>query len=153
MPIKTTTNVPDPILSAKAEKSEEDSLVVPVSASPVEKLEDDPYMREMSILNEEVEICVLPTQDKLDTTRIVTVSVNGRAEHFMRGEWKKVKRYYVEQLARAKRESWEFSYKRAPDGSTVQTEYGIQSLRFPFNIRDANPKGTAWLQSLYAQKS
>jgi len=146
MPLKTSKTPLTPTITANAVKDEESSLVTPVTEMPTET--DKSYFADLAFMNEEVEVMVAPSNDPHDSIRAVSASVNGKDEWFMRGEWKKVKRCYVEVLVRAKREQWQFSYKRAPDGSTQQVEYGTQSQRFPVSVKDINPKGAVWLQTL-----
>lgn len=153
MAIQTSSSKPDPVISHQAELSEESSLSEIASAVPREL--DSPAMRsyldELAFMNEEVEIMFSPSWDENDTSRLVTLSVNGRDEHFLKGEWKKVKRCYLENAIMARRESWSFSYKQGRDGTTVQTEFASQNQRFPFQWRDQNPKGQAWVQRLMAR--
>lgn len=101
-----------------------------------------------NFLNEEVEVMIHPSYNPKDTTRLVSVSVNGKSYYFMRGQWKKVPRFVVENLCAAKKEAWTFSYAKAPDGTTIQKESAMQNLAYPFDIRDPSAKGRAWLQWL-----
>jgi hypothetical protein len=150
MPIQTSSSKPDPTISHQAALSDEASLTDIATAIPREL--DNPavrsYMDELAFMNEEVEVMFSPPYDPNDTALLVTLSINGRDEHFIKGEWKKVKRCYLENAAMARRESWTFSYKQGRDGQTVQTEFASQNQRFPFQVRDLNPKGQAWLQQL-----
>jgi hypothetical protein len=99
-------------------------------------------------MEELVEIMFHPPIDERDTARLVTLSVNGRDEHFLRGQWKKVKRHYLECAVMARRESWTFGFKYGQGGEPSQTQFGSQNFRFPFTHRDANPKGQEWFQKL-----
>lgn len=144
----TYTNTPDqsPRVTVQAEKGEKESLIQPISAVPIENAKS--YAADLAFMEEIVEVMISPSHDSADTTRLVEVSVNGKTQYFIRGEWTKCKRYFLERLLRAKNESWRFAYKHASDGATVQTEYASQFFRYPVNIRDMNPKGQAWAQSI-----
>ena len=138
----------EPVKVVDIEQSEEESLIIPVSATAVES---DSYITELAFLEEPIEVMINPSSNPQDTTRLVVISINGRNEYFMRGEWKKTTRKYVERLALAKRDQWQFGYRHAPDGSVSETSTAMQSLRFGFQVRDDNPNGKAWLQKLLEQ--
>lgn len=135
----------DPKLTGRYEQPEDDSLV-----SPVQIITNDcaKYAADLAFMNEPVEVMVLPNHDKNDTTRLVDISVNGKSYYLMRGEWKIVPRFVLEILVKAKKESWQFGYRKAPDGSTFETSNSYSVLRYPHHYRDANPKGQAWYDSI-----
>lgn len=149
MPISTTKATPEPQKTVEREIPEEKEKEIQLRSSVIESLpESTPksYLDELCFLEEEVEIYLEPSTDPNNTGRLVTVSVNGIDEYFMRGEWKKTKRKYADALLNGKRQNWIFGYKTGPDGSAVQTESSTQHLEHPFQMRDQNPKGPAWLQ-------
>lgn len=150
MPTYTSKNDPkDPVLTIKTEQSEEDSLESPIQI--VENDSIDQYARDLAFMAEPVEVMVLPSQNKDDTTRLVTISVNGTTYYMVRGEWRVVPRFVLEVLVRAKRESWNFGYRKAADGSTFETSNAYNILRFPHHYRDKNPRGQAWYDSIKDQ--
>lgn len=150
MPTYTSKNDPkDPVLTIKTEQSEEDSLESPIQI--VENDSIDQYARDLAFMAEPVEVMVLPSQNKDDTTRLVTISVNGTTYYMVRGEWRVVPRFVLEVLVRAKRESWNFGYRKAADGSTFETSNAYNVLRFPHHYRDKNPRGQAWYDSIKDQ--
>ena len=150
MPTYTSKNDPkDPVLTIKAEQSEEDSFESPIQI--VENDNIDQYARDLAFMAEPVEVMILPSQNKDDTTRLVTVSVNGTTYYMMRGEWRIVPRFVLEVLIRSKRESWNFGYRKAADGSTFETSNAYNVLRFPHHYRDKNPRGQAWYDSIKDQ--
>jgi hypothetical protein len=106
------------------------------------------YTRDLAFMNEAVEVMVLETQTHQDSTRLVTVSINGKAYYFLRGTWRKCPRFVLEVLIRAKRENWNFSYKKNSDGSTSDINQMHRMLRFPHQFRDTNPVGAAWYDSI-----
>ena len=150
MPTYTSKNDPkDPVLTIKTEQSEEESFESPIQI--VENDNIDQYARDLAFMAEPVEVMVLPSQNKDDTTRLVTISVNGTTYYMVRGEWRVVPRFVLEVLVRAKRESWNFGYRKAADGSTFETSNAYNILRFPHHYRDKNPRGAAWYDSIKDQ--
>lgn len=79
----------------------------------------------------------------------VMVYCNGVSQFFIRGQTQKVRRKYVEVLARAKQEAVRTTERRE-QGDTVITK--TRSLRYPFSVQyDPNPKGQQWLRNILAQ--
>lgn len=138
-----------PLPTQAVEQAEEDSLETPIQV--IENDNVDALARDLAFMNETVEVMVLPSHDKNDTTRLVSVSVNGKSYYMMRGQWQKVPRFVLEVLVRAKRESWQFGYRRAADGSTFETSNAFNILRYPHHFRDTNPRGAAWYDSIKDQ--
>lgn len=150
MPTYTkTAESTDPILTLRTEQPEEESL-----ESPIQVIENEDvvnYARELAFMSEPVEVMILPSHDKNDTTRLVSVSVNGKSYYMLRGEWQTVPRFVLEVIVRAKRETWQFGYRKAADGSTFETSNAYNVLRYPHHYRDKNPKGQAWYDSIKDQ--
>jgi hypothetical protein len=147
MPTYTRKNEdtdPKPILSQEVD--DKASLVNPTPAMSGEQLDD--YAKTLLFMSEPVEVMIQPSHDPEDTTRLVTVSVNGKSFYFLRGEWRKCPRYVLEVIATAKHQAWNFGYKQASNGVTVQTQDSSQLLRYPHQWRDTNPKGQAWYESI-----
>jgi len=139
----------DPILTSFSEQSEEDSFTNPIQI--IENDDISQYARDLAFMSEPVEVMVLPSHDKNDSTRLVSVSVNGKSYYMLRGEWQVVPRFVLEVLVRAKRETWQFGYRKAADGSTFETSNAYNVLRYPHHYRDKNPKGQAWYDSIKDQ--
>ena len=135
----------DPRQTGKYEQPEEDSLVSPVQGVTNDC---DKYTADLAFMHEPVEVMVLPNHDKHDTTRLVDISVNGTSYYLLRGEWKVVPRFVLEILVKSKKESWQFGYRKAPDGSTFETSNSYNVLRYPHHYRDKNPAGQAWYDSI-----
>ena len=138
-----------PIKTHTAEQTEEDSFESPIQV--VENENVDALARDLAFMAEKVEVMVLPSHDKNDTTRLVSLSVNGKSYYLLRGKWETVPRFVLEVLARAKRETWQFGYRKAADGSTFETSNAYNVLRYPHHFRDKNPKGQAWYDSVKDQ--
>lgn len=121
------------------------SEIIPVTASPIDC---EKYREDLAFMHEPVEIMFHLPHDPNDSALLVELTVNGEEEYFMKGDWKKTKRYFVEAAARMKRESWLFDYKKDDLGNPVHTRHAAQSLRYPFAVNDSNPKGQLWLQKV-----
>ena len=131
------------------EQPEDDSLVSPIQVVENEALTS--YAQDLAFMAEPVEVMILASHDKNDTTRLVSVSVNGKSYYMLRGEWQVVPRFVLEVVLRAKRETWQFGYRKAADGSTFETSNAYNVLRYPHHYRDKNPKGQAWYDSIKDQ--
>jgi hypothetical protein len=82
----------------------------------------------------------------------VQAGVNGRMVYIWRNRPTIVKRMYVEQLAKAKAGNVHQPHRDSSDPAEVNRLQISNSLKYPFSVlRDENPKGQAWLQSLMAQ--
>jgi hypothetical protein len=125
---------------------EDDGVQTPIVMQDNEATKS--YTRDLAFMCETVEVMVLETQNLNDSTRLVTVSINGKSYHFIRGQFRKCPRFVLETLARAKRENWNFSYKKNADGSTSDINQMHRMLRYPHQYRDTNPNGAAWYDSI-----
>jgi hypothetical protein len=150
MPTKETRVEQEPKEVYRGEHSSDDGpMIQPFTANPtvLEK-----YAEELAFLEEYVEVMINPSTDPRDTTRLVDgIGCNGQFECFMRGEWKKVKRKFLYSLATAKPVSYQFGIKMGRDGRPTNTDFAASVSRFPFQVRDQNPKGAAWLQHVLEQ--
>lgn len=138
-----------PVKTLVTEQPEDDSLVSPIQVVENEALAS--YAQDLAFMAEPVEVMILASHDKNDTTRLVSVSVNGKSYYMLRGEWQVVPRFVLEVILRAKRETWQFGYRKAADGSTFETSNAYNVLRYPHHYRDKNPKGQAWYDSIKDQ--
>ena len=143
---KAADDAAAPVPTHSAEQPEESSLESPILV--VENEAGGKYAKDLSFMAEPVEVMVLDSNDKNDTTRLVSISVNGKGYYLMRGIWTTVPRFVLEVLATAKREQWQFGYRKAPDGSTFETSNAYNVLRYPHHYRDKNPDGAAWYDSI-----
>lgn len=103
----------------------------------LEKPEHKAYMDKLAWLHEKVELTWHGTGREGDTTRLLTISVNGQDFHFLRDEPRLVPRYVVERMV-VKEDEWEFGHKVGMDGQAQQVEANIPRARFAhsFNPRD-----------------
>jgi len=143
---KAADDAAAPVPKHSAEQPEDESFESPIQV--VENEAAGQYAKDLAFMAEPVEVMVLPSHDKNDSTRLVSVSVNGKPYYMMRGNWTTVPRFVLEVLATAKREQWQFGYRKAPDGSTFETSNAFDVLRYPHHYRDKNPNGPAWYDSI-----
>jgi len=151
MPTTKVNENTDGVKAADTEKHESEGVVMEAPESeivPVEGPNAKAKAERTAFMHEMVEVMVLPSHDQSDTTRLVSISVQGKSHYMLRGEWTKVPRYVLEILARAKRENWAFNYKKNPDGSTSDTNQMHRILRYPHQFRDPNPEGQKWYDSI-----
>ena len=155
MPASTTRTITtedtDPKVVHSAVLTDEESLSpsLTVMRTPAENPAMASHLDMLAFLNEDVVVTILPGSDRSDTTKLVTIQVNGVMYHFLRGQPRKVPRFVLEALARKKRESWYFGYDRASDGTTRQTDQMQQYLRFPHQWQMHNPANAAREQAWY----
>lgn len=148
MPIHSQKSIPqtpqNPVYIEQEEEVATEAPILPARNNP----DAAKYAKELAFLGEEVEIMISPSYDQDDTTRLVTIGVNGKSYYFMRGEWRKAPRFVLEILATTKADVFNFGYKQAPNGATVQTTDSHQLLRFPHQFRDLNPEGLKWYDTI-----
>lgn len=112
---------------------------------------NDPAFRKFtgdSKFMEEDVIVTVSTSTDPNAEPIVTVYNNGTPQHFPRGVAVICKRKYVEVLARAK--PFNVSTPEITDSNGDRTTKIVKNtgLRYPFDMRDRNPNGQAWLSSV-----
>lgn len=103
-----------------------------------------------AFMNELVTVMIHSTTDENQAPHVI-VNCNGTNQPIIRGVPTKIRRKYVEILARMK----ETKYTQvtpnpaAPDVSELRARHG---LAYPFDlVDDANPRGRAWLQNVLAE--
>lgn len=125
-----------------------DTTIEPVVASQMGDF--TPAEREEAFMNEIVEIEIAPTTDENSPTHVL-ISVNGVNMPLMRGTPIKLKRKYVEVLARCN----ETKYKQ-PTRDMSNPEVGNQlmgntALTYPFHVNEDTPRGRAWLKAVRSE--
>ena len=150
MVTRTQTNEnTDGVKAADSVRHEESPLKVPESdIVPVQGAGAMKHAELLAFMAEPVEVLILDSHDPNDSARLVRLACNGKWYNMLRGQWTTVPRFILEDLARTKRESWGFSYKKNNDGSTSDTNQMHRSLRYPHQFKDKNPKGLAWYDSI-----
>jgi len=103
-----------------------------------------------AFMNELVTVLVHSTTDENQAPHVI-VNCNGMNQPIIRGVPTKVRRKYVEILARMKetRYTQVTPNPAAPDVSELRPRSG---LAYPFDIQDdPNPRGRAWLANVLAE--
>lgn len=103
-----------------------------------------------AFMNEFVVITVHATTDENQPPQVV-VNCNGTNTVIVRGIPTRVRRKYVEILARMKETKYSQSTPNpaAPDQIEMRARHG---LSYPFDLtEDENPRGRAWLQNVLAE--
>jgi hypothetical protein len=103
-----------------------------------------------AFMNELVTVMVHSTTDENQAPHVI-VNCNGTNQPIVRGMPTKVRRKYVEILARMKETKYSQVTRNAsaPDQIDMIARHG---LAYPFDlIDDANPRGRAWLQNVLAE--
>jgi hypothetical protein len=101
-------------------------------------------------MNEMVEVMVHATTDENQAPHVI-VNCNGTNQPIIRGVPTKVRRKYVEILARMKETKYSQVTRNpaAPDQIDMVARHG---LAYPFELmNDPNPRGRAWLQNVLAE--
>lgn len=103
-----------------------------------------------AFMNEFVTVMIHSTTDENQAPHVI-VNCNGMNQPIIRGVPTKVKRKYVEILARMKETKYSQVTRNpsAPDQIDMIARHG---LAYPFDLlEDDNPKGRAWLQNVLAE--
>jgi hypothetical protein len=112
----------------------------------------DTLAAQEQFMNELVEIEVHPSTDE-NAPPSILLNVNGTNQPIMRGVPVRIRRKYVEVLARCK----ETKYKQ-PDRDMMNPEagnelYGRTALSYPFQVTDDSSRGRAWLKAVMAENA
>lgn len=107
-------------------------------------------IKDMAFNEEFLMVEIHETSDK-DADKVFEIEVNGEKEFFRRGETKRVRRKFVEGLARAKPINYGSEEYLGADGLKHVRYPSNKGLRYPFALVNAKPLDTAWLQAILAQ--
>lgn len=122
-----------------------------IEVVPADALAKKDKLDRLAFMEDELEIIVLPTSDK-NSPPLVETHCNGRNQYLLRGKPQKVKRKFVEVLARAKLTTFR--------GETPLVNGEYQNLMHPTTglvenftvLRDpAGDRGRAWLEQVLAE--
>lgn len=125
-----------------------DQTVEPIVAQEFDKQSQAQLFNVEAFMNEPVEIVLAESNNDNDAP-VIVLNVNGVSMPIARGVPVKVKRKYVEVLARCKETKY-----RQPDRNMANPEggnelVGATALSYPFEVlHDPNPKGGAWLRAV-----
>lgn len=121
-----------------------DQTIDPVlAAENLDKLAADE-----KFMSETVEVMLAETTNENDPDHIV-LNVNGVNQPVFRGVWTKMRRCFVEVLARCK----ETKYTQIQDKYELdRSELRARTAHaYPFQVIDRNPRGGAWLKAVMAE--
>ena len=120
------------------------------SIEPLVNQEFDRQVFEEAFMNELVIVMVHETTDE-NVNPMPTPSVNGVMQPIMRGVPTRVKRKYLEVLARCK--ETKYSQRTANPMEPDRIEMIPRTaFTYPFSVvEDLNPKGNAWLKAVMAE--
>lgn len=154
-----------PVATNKYTESEEQSLGAEGSAEfadhdgdqaldrPVE-IETEVFttekLKDLAFYEEFLTVQIQEVSDK-DADKVFEIEVNGEKEFFRRGEQKKVRRKFVEGLARAKPINYGSEEYLGNDGLKHVRYPSSKGLRYPFALVNPRPIDTSWLQAILAQ--
>ncbi len=112
---------------------------------------DQEKLAMLKFMEDELEIHVHSTSDKW-AEQIFEIFVNGKREVFRRNETKRVKRYFVDRLARLKPTTYTQREVVNRDGIKDILFDPHTGLKYPFSVRyDPHPLGNDWLRSVLAE--
>ncbi len=122
----------------------------PVIETVAESMDFGKLAATEAFMNEVVTVMVHSTTDENQAPHVI-VNCNGTNQPIIRGVPTKVRRKYVEILARMKETKYtqHTPNPAAPDVSELRARHG---LAYPFDlVDDPNPRGRAWLQHVLAE--
>ena len=122
----------------------------PVVETVAESLDFGQLAASEAFMNEMVTVLVHSTTDENQAPHVI-VNCNGMNQPIIRGYPTKIRRKYLEILARMKETKYrqETPNPAAPDQIHMIARHG---LAYPFDlVDDPNPRGRAWLQNVLAE--
>jgi hypothetical protein len=108
------------------------------------------WLDEMAFMNEEVIVLVHESTDK-NSNPFPEVWVNGRVQRFVRGNEQRVRRCFVERLARAKLTTFGNVKTKNVDGEDTYVYPSHTGSAYPFAVIGDSEKGKAWLKKVLAE--
>lgn len=123
----------------------------PATIEVVDKPLDTEKADMLRFMEEELIVVVHQTTDPAEAPMPQIIN-DGRSQFFIRGEEQKVKRKFVEVLARAKRTTYTQVKTKDAEGNEFYKNIPHTALRYPFAvIQDPNPRGRDWLKAILAE--
>lgn len=119
---------------------------------PIEKVSETEFAETAELeafMNEMVLIIVHPTTED-GANEIITPNVNGVNQGIIRGKPIRVKRKYVEALARGRTTAYKQSEPDPRDPSNIKMEERT-ACTYPFSVLEDSEMGKAWLKAIEAQ--
>ncbi len=113
--------------------------------------ENSKWAEDMAFMNEEVIVVVHEATDK-NADPFPAVWVNGRVQRFVRGEEQKVRRCFVERLARSKLTTFNNVKTKGVDGEDKFVYPSHTGLLYPFAVINDSDKGKQWLKRVLQEQ-
>ena len=109
-----------------------------------EALELEKFMNEM--------VTIMVHDDPVEgALPVITICVNGKNQNIIRMQEQKVRRKYVEALARCRSTTYNQRVPNPAEPANIQMDPKTV-LTYPFQlVRDDNPRGREWLKGILAQ--
>ena len=126
-------------------------VVTDQTIEPVVNLDFQKTIAEAAFMNEIVEVQLAATTDENQPPHIV-MNVNGISQPFFRDIPVKCRRMFLEVLARCK----ESKYTQTRNAMEPDRSEMVQRTAhaYPFQVlHDPNPKGSAWLRAVMAERN
>jgi len=119
------------------------------SLEPIVTQEFDKTIAEEAFMNEILEVEVAPSTDENQPNHIV-LDVNNLKQPVLRGQPTRMRRMFVEVLARCKETKYtQVTNPFEPDRQEMRPRTAIA---YPFTVTsDPNPRGGAWLKAVMAE--
>lgn len=106
---------------------------------------------DMEIFMDEIVMIYVYPDGQQGSLEVICPTVNGINQPIIRGFEQRVKRKYVEALARSRITNYRQEVADPSRPESIQMK-PISALTYPFVVReDRNPKGRAWLEAILAQ--
>lgn len=108
------------------------------------------HLDRLNWLNEKIELTWHGTGKEADTTRLLTITVNGKDYNFIRDEPRMVPRFVVERMV-VKEDQWEFTHRVGVDGQAQQVDTNIPSARFAHSFNPSSLEEQKWYKTIRAR--
>jgi len=122
--------------------------------APIERMSENDFAKDMEMevfMNQLLTVIVHPSTEE-GSLPVVTPNVNGINQPIIRGVQSKVKRKYVEALARSRITKYKQRVPNPMRPENIQMDENTV-LTYPFSvIEDPHPDGRVWLEAILAQK-
>ena len=124
----------------------------PSIVQPVERVVSREKLEALAFMEEELTVMVHDSTNPLDEP-FPEVWNDGKCQRFQRGKEQKVKRKYVEVLARAKKTAFSNEKYKDANGDDAYRYPSHTALRYPFAVLHdpSGDRGKAWLQSVLSE--
>ena len=147
---------PNEVVTEKLSQAEPIALGEIGESQPIEVMSDserisNEYAERRAFMNQILTIVVHPSNEPGSYT-VITPSVNGVSQPIIRGIESKVKRKYVEVLARTRTTGYTPFTPNPNKPENIQMT-PTEVVTYPFAvIHDPHPKGRAWLDAIQRQR-